>query len=94
MTDGSDIDFFGMHITVRSTRLAALLNSSVTEDVVVVGKRALDMVSPDDREVGAAVAPDDAEGATEIDAEHLDELFERLQSGGDQAVVRLRRIEP
>ncbi len=50
MSDDAEVDFFGAHIKVRSARLAALLNSAVTDDVVIVGKRARDLVSPDERE--------------------------------------------
>ena len=47
MTDDAEVEFFGAHIKVKSARLAALLNSAVTDDVVVVGRRALDLVSPE-----------------------------------------------
>jgi hypothetical protein len=50
MSDDAEVDFFGAHIKVKSARLAALLNSAVTDDVVVVGKRARELVSPDERE--------------------------------------------
>ncbi len=50
MSDDAEVDFFGAHIKVRSARLAALLNSAVTDDVVIVGRRARDLVSPDERE--------------------------------------------
>jgi len=49
MTDeSSEVDFFGARIKVRSARLAALLNSDLSEDVVVVGRRAVDLVISDD----------------------------------------------
>ena len=50
MSDDAEVDFFGAHIKVRSARLAALLNSAVTDDVVVVGRRARDLVSPEERD--------------------------------------------
>ena len=50
MSDDAEVDFFGVHIKVRSARLAALLNSAVTDDVVIVGRRARDLVLPDERD--------------------------------------------
>ena len=92
MTDGSDIDFFGAHIKVKSARLAALLNSSVTEDVVVVGKRALDLVSSDERDLDVNLALDEA-GAPALDDEAaIDDVFERL-AAHDEPVVTLRPVE-
>jgi hypothetical protein len=40
-----EVEFFGVKLKVRNPRLAALLNSDVTEDVQVVGRRARDAVS-------------------------------------------------
>jgi hypothetical protein len=63
MTSDGEVEFFGAHIKVKSPRLAALLNSAVTDDVVVVGKRARDLVSADERDdemnhmPGGIVAP-------------------------------------
>ena len=93
MTEGSDIDFFGAHIKVSSARLAALLNSSVTEDVVVVGKRALDLVSADDRELDMNLALDDdgADPLEDLDAD--DEVVERLATC-HEPVVKLRPVGP
>ena len=93
MTDGSDIDFFGAHIKVRSSRLAALLNSSVTEDVVVVGKRALDLVSPDDRELDVNLALDDDEADPLEDLDADDDVVERLATH-HEPVVKLRPVDP
>ncbi len=50
MTDDAEVEFFGAHIKVKNARLAALLNSAVTDDVVVVGKRARDLVSAEQRD--------------------------------------------
>jgi hypothetical protein len=50
MTSDGEVEFFGAHIKVKSPRLAALLNSAVTDDVVVVVKRARDLVSADERD--------------------------------------------
>ncbi len=38
--EGSEVEFFGIRIKVKDPRLAALLNSDVTDDVVVIAKRA------------------------------------------------------
>jgi len=97
MTDESDIEFFGAHIKVKSARLAALLNSSVTEDVVVVGKRALDLVSPDDRDADLNAALDGPAGSDCVspldDLDAIDEVFDRLETH-DEPVVKLRSVEP
>ena len=50
MTDGTDVEFFGAHIKVKNAKLAALLNSTLTDDVTVVGKRALDLVAAGERD--------------------------------------------
>jgi hypothetical protein len=39
-TDGSELEFFGVKLKVNNPRLAALLNSDITDDVQVVGRRA------------------------------------------------------
>lgn len=44
-TDGSDLEFFGVKLKVNNPRLAALLNSDVTEDVQVIGRRAREALS-------------------------------------------------
>jgi hypothetical protein len=49
MSDDAEIDFFGAHIRVKSAKLAALLNSAVTDDVAVFGKRAIDLVGIEPR---------------------------------------------
>jgi hypothetical protein len=54
--EGAEVEFFGARIKVRSAHLAALLNSDLTEDVVVVGKRAVDLVAGDNEEVEPDVA--------------------------------------
>jgi len=46
--DCPELEFFGARIKCRNPRLAALLNSDVTEDVVVVGRRAVDLVVVDE----------------------------------------------
>jgi hypothetical protein len=54
------IEFFGVRLKVKDPRLAALLNSDVTDDVVVVGRRAIDLVTVDDE--GEAVEGPAGEG--------------------------------
>ena len=49
MGNDAEIDFFGAHIKVRSAKLAALLNSAVTDDVGVVGQRAFELVGVEPR---------------------------------------------
>ncbi len=78
MADSSDVDFFGAHIKVKSPRLAALLNSAVTDDVVVVGKRALDLVSSDQREEDLNVVLDGGRTEAPADAAEQDAAAEDL----------------
>ena len=47
--EDTDVEFFGIHIRVRDPKLAALLNSDVTDDVVVVARRTAGLLSDDDR---------------------------------------------
>ncbi len=77
MGDDAEIDFFGAHIKVRSAKLAALLNSAVTEDVRVVGRRAIDLVGAEPR--GANLRDEDQRdeelnAALDGDAAHSDKL--------------------
>ncbi|HSL94526.1 MAG TPA: hypothetical protein VLA35_01195 [Thermoleophilia bacterium] len=44
------VEFFGVRLKVKDPRLAALLNSDVTDDVVVIGRRAIDLVTVDDED--------------------------------------------
>jgi hypothetical protein len=48
VSDGSDLEFFGVKLKVKNPRLAALLNSDVTDDVQVVGRRAREAFSSSD----------------------------------------------
>lgn len=41
-SEGGELEFFGVKLKVRNPHLAALLNSSVHEDVQVIGRRARD----------------------------------------------------
>lgn len=38
--ESDELEFFGVKLKVKNPRLAALLNSSVNEDVQVIGRRA------------------------------------------------------
>lgn len=49
-SDGpGSVDFFGVELKVNNPRLAALLNSSVRDDVQVIGQRARDAFVGDSR---------------------------------------------
>lgn len=65
MGEDANIEFFGCSIKCRSPRLAALLNSDVNEDVVVVGQRAA--------EVFAQAGPE-----MKVDAEEAEECLDAL----------------
>ena len=41
-SESGELEFFGVKLKVKNARLAALLNSDVTEDVQVIGLRARD----------------------------------------------------
>ena len=43
------VDFFGVQLKVHNPRLAALLNSSVSDDVQVIGRRAREAFASDSR---------------------------------------------
>ena len=40
LQESDELEFFGVKLKVKNPRLAALLNSSVSEDVQVIGRRA------------------------------------------------------
>jgi hypothetical protein len=44
-----NVEFFGVKLKVNNPRLAALLNSSVSDDVQVIGRRARDAFAGDSR---------------------------------------------
>ena len=93
MGDDAEIDFFGAHIKVRNAKLAALLNSAVTDDVGVVGKRAVELVGVEprggnlrdddqrDEDLNAALDGDAARGdrllAADEPHDSLDRMFAR-----------------
>jgi hypothetical protein len=56
MGENDNLEFFGVTIKCKSAHLAALLNSSVTEDVVVVGSRAKELFAVEPRHEGPATA--------------------------------------
>jgi hypothetical protein len=43
--ENGELEFFGVKLKVKNPRLAALLNSSVSEDVQVIGARAREVFS-------------------------------------------------
>jgi hypothetical protein len=43
------VEFFGVKLKVKNPRLAALLNSSIGDDVQVIGRRARDAFAGDSR---------------------------------------------
>ena len=53
-TGSGSVEFFGVKLKVNNPHLAALLNSSVSDDVQVIGRRA--------RDVFAGDSPGDARG--------------------------------
>jgi hypothetical protein len=74
MGEDANIEFFGCRIKCKSSRLAALLNSDVNENVVVVGQRAVEVFA----EAGPEMRVDDGEAEECLDA--LAEVIS-LQSG-------------
>ena len=47
-SEHNEVEFFGVKLKVRDPRLAALLNSDVTDEVQVIGQRVRDAISGDD----------------------------------------------
>lgn len=45
-----DVEFLGIKLKVANPRLATLLNSSVNENVVVIGRRTIDLLARADEE--------------------------------------------
>jgi len=50
-----DVEFFGVKLKVKNERLAALFNSSVNENVVVIGRRTIDLLARADEDEGLDV---------------------------------------
>jgi hypothetical protein len=46
--EAGELEFFGVKLKVNNPRLAALLNSDVTDDVQVIGRRAREALSSAD----------------------------------------------
>jgi len=57
--DQPDVEFFGIKLKVNNPRLATLLNSSVNENVVVIGRRTVDMLARADEEDGVGPCSSD-----------------------------------
>jgi len=47
-----DLEFFGVKLKVKNPRLATLLNSSVNENVIVIGRRTVDLLARADEDEG------------------------------------------
>ena len=60
-----EVNFFGITIKVRNSKLAAVLNSDVTDDVVVVARRARHEGEVDD-EAPEVIAADPLAGADAV----------------------------
>jgi hypothetical protein len=56
---GDDLEFFGVKLRVNNPRLAALLNSGVNENVVVIGRRARDLIAAAEEDDDMTVACED-----------------------------------
>ena len=65
LQESGELEFFGVKLKVKNPRLAALLNSSVNEDVQVIGLRA--------REAFAGADDDGAERDVEQRVRHADD---------------------
>ena len=60
-----EVEFFGIKLKVNNDRLATLLNSSVNDNVVVVGRRTLDLLAKadeDDDDIAVEGAAGDGAG--------------------------------
>jgi hypothetical protein len=70
MGEEANIEFFGCKIKCRSPHLAALLNSDVNENVVVVGQRAAEVLNSEVMTIGGH--------GTRIDDEEAEECLGAL----------------
>jgi len=61
-----DVEFFGVRLKVNNPHLAALLNSDVTEEVRVIGRRARDVFAAEGGEI-------DRDGSVDMDLSADDE---------------------
>ena len=73
----NELEFFGVKLKVKNSRLAELLNSSVTEDVQVIGARA--------RDVFADTPEDDARAERDVE--------QRMLQADDLVQVRMDEVE-
>lgn len=74
MGEDRELEFFGVTIKCKSAHLAALLNSSVTEDVIVVGQRARDLLTG-----GDSFADDfETDAVVKSEAEERDEILSMI----------------
>ncbi len=65
-TDGGSLEFFGVQLTVKNAALAALLDSNVADDVQVVGRRAREAFTTEDRSAERDVAARLRQSADEV----------------------------
>jgi len=84
--DGAgEVEFFGVKLKVNNPRLAALLNSDVTDEVTVVARRA--------RGVLAADEPDAVVDGPATSGSAADALVEQAIACAAPANVELRRVD-
>ena len=62
-----DVEFFGVKLKVNNPHLAALLNSSITEDVQVIGRRARGALTADGRAEDEHAQPDARDPENHVD---------------------------
>jgi len=74
VTDGSELEFFGVKLKVNNPRLAALLNSDVTDDVQVIGRRAREALSGADDDRAEREVAERVQHADDSVSIRLDEL--------------------
>ena len=81
--DGAgEVEFFGVKLKVNNSRLAALLNSDVTDEVTVVVQRAR-----------GVFAGDEAEASADASGDAADTLVEQAIADAAPADVQLRRAD-
>jgi hypothetical protein len=81
MEGSGEVEFFGVKLKVNNPRLAALLNSDVTDDVTVVGRRARGVFAADELHATA-----DAPGET-ADAQLEQKIADAQLSRADVQVL-------
>ncbi len=82
MDGAGEVEFFGVKLKVNNSRLAALLNSDVTDEVTVVVQRARGVLAADEADAAA-----DARGGA------ADALVEQAIADAAPTDVQLRRAD-